>query len=70
MQAQVIEDWVGAVEDLIRRGVTADEAVKLPCPAVDPFPIGQRLFPRNALVDELNIRNVYKQVLARRAASV
>jgi glyoxylase-like metal-dependent hydrolase (beta-lactamase superfamily II) len=70
VQAQVINDWVGAVEDLIKRGVTEDEAVKQPCPPVDPFPIGQRLFPRNALVDELNIRNVYKQVTARKAASV
>jgi hypothetical protein len=70
VQGQIIKDWVGAVEDLIRRGVTEDEAVKQPCPPVDPFPIGQRLFPRNAMVDELNIRNVYRQVMVRRAASV
>jgi glyoxylase-like metal-dependent hydrolase (beta-lactamase superfamily II) len=70
VQGQVIKDWVGAIEDLIAKGVTEDEAVKLPCPAVDPFPIGQRLFPRSALVDELNVRNVYKQVMARKAASV
>jgi glyoxylase-like metal-dependent hydrolase (beta-lactamase superfamily II) len=70
VQAQVIKDWVGVVEDMIAKGITEDEAVKQPCPPVDPFPIGQRLFPRNALVDELNIRNVYKQVTARKAASV
>jgi glyoxylase-like metal-dependent hydrolase (beta-lactamase superfamily II) len=69
VQGQIIKDWVGAVEDLIRRGVSEDEAVKQPCPPVDPYPIGQRLFPRNALVDELNIRNVYKQVMARQADS-
>jgi glyoxylase-like metal-dependent hydrolase (beta-lactamase superfamily II) len=69
-QAQVIKDWVGVVEDMITKGISEDEAVKRPCPPVDPFPIGQRLFPRNALVDELNIRNVYKQVMARKAASV
>jgi cyclase len=70
VQAQVIKDWVGTVEDMIAKGITEDEAVKRPCPPVDPYPIGQRLFPRNALVDELNIRNVYKQVTARKAASV
>jgi glyoxylase-like metal-dependent hydrolase (beta-lactamase superfamily II) len=70
VQAQVIKDWVGVVEDMIAKGITEDEAVKQTCPPVDPFPIGQRLFPRNALVDELNIRNVYKQVTARKAASV
>jgi glyoxylase-like metal-dependent hydrolase (beta-lactamase superfamily II) len=70
VQAQVIKDWVGTVEDMIAKGIPEDEAVKRPCPPVDPYPIGQRLFPRNALVDELNIRNVYKQVTARKAASV
>lgn len=70
VQAQVINDWVGIVETMIAKGITEDEAVKLPCPSVDPYPIGQRLFPRNAMVDEMNIRNVYKQVNARKAASV
>ena len=69
VQAQVINDWVGVVEAMIAKGITEDEAVKQPCPPVDPFPIGQRLFPRNAMVDEMNIRNVYKQVTAGKAAS-
>lgn len=67
VQGQIIRDWVGAVEDLIDKGVTEDEAVARGCPPVDPYPIGQRLFPRSAWVDEANIRNVYRQVTARRA---
>jgi glyoxylase-like metal-dependent hydrolase (beta-lactamase superfamily II) len=65
-QGQLIRDWVGAVETLIDRGVSEEEALKMPCPAVDPYPIGQRLFPRNEFVDEANVRNVYRQVMARR----
>lgn len=70
VQGQIVRDWVGAVEDLIAKGVTEDEAVKQGCPPVDPYPIGQRLFPRSAWVDEVNIRNVYKQVMRRQAAGV
>ena len=69
-QAQIIHDWVGEIEKLIDGGLTEDEAVAQPCPAVDPYPIGQRLFPRNAWVDEVNVRNVYKQVTARKAQTV
>jgi cyclase len=69
-QGQIVRDWVDAIEDLIAKGVTEDEAVARGCPPVDPFPIGQRLFPRSASVDEVNIRNVYKQVMARNARAV
>jgi cyclase len=69
-QGQLIKDWIGAIEMFIAKGLTEDEAVAQPCPAVDPYPIGQRLHPRNAWVDEVNVRNVYKQVMARKAASV
>jgi glyoxylase-like metal-dependent hydrolase (beta-lactamase superfamily II) len=69
-QAQIVRDWVGAIETLIDKGVSEDEAVAMPCPAVDPYPIAQRLFPRNAWVDEVNVRNVYKQVTARKAQTV
>ena len=69
-QGQLIKDWIGAIETFIAKGLTEDEAVAQPCPAVDPYPIGQRLYPRNAWVDEVNVRNVYKQVMARKAASV
>ncbi len=70
VQGQLIRDWIGAIEGFIERGMSEDEAVAQPCPSVDPYPISQRLFPRNAWVDEANVRNVYKQVTARKAASV
>ena len=35
---------------------------------VDPYPIGQRLFPMSDNITERNIRNVYKHVTARSVA--
>jgi cyclase len=64
-QAEVLEGWIGAVEDFVRRGLTVDEALQQPSPAVDPYPIGQRLFPRTAWVDEMNVRNIYQKIAAR-----
>ena len=67
-QASIIQGWTGAVEDFVRRGMTADEAVAQPTPDVDPYPIGQRLF---AIVDGLNeriVRNLHARVVARNAA--
>jgi len=69
VQARIIRDWVGVMEDWIAKGMTEEDALRQPCPAVDPYAIGQRLFPRNALVDELNVRNVYRQVLAKKGAA-
>jgi hypothetical protein len=37
---------------------------------IDPYPIGQRLFPVSDSLNERNIRNVYQHVLARRAETV
>jgi cyclase len=64
-QAEIIEGWVGAVEDMVRRGLSEEEALREPAPAVDPYPIGQRLFARSAAVDELNVRNLYRRIVAR-----
>jgi len=67
-QAQVIQNWIGVVEDYVRRGLSEDEAVAAPLDVmrdVDPYPIGQRLFTRSDWVTEANIRNVYKHVSAR-----
>jgi hypothetical protein len=64
-QAEVIEGWVGAVEDMVRRGLSEEEALREPAPSVDPYPIGQRLFARSAAVDELNVRNLYRRIVAR-----
>lgn len=68
VQAQIISDWVGAVEDMVRRGLTEDEALQQPAPQVDPYPIGQRLFARSAAVDGMNIRNLYRRITARQQA--
>jgi hypothetical protein len=60
------------LEDYVRRGLSEDEAVQEPLNVeqdVDPYPIGQRLFPRSDWVTEANIRNVYKRVVARQAAT-
>jgi cyclase len=68
-QAQVIHNWIGVIEDYVRRGLTEDEAVAEPLDVarqIDPYPIGQRLFPRSDNVTELNVRNVYQHVVARR----
>jgi cyclase len=69
-QAQIIQNWIGVVEEYVRRGLSVDEAVAQPPDVpkeVDPYPIGQRLFQRSDWVTEANIRNVYKHVVARQA---
>jgi cyclase len=66
-QAAIIEAWIAAVEDFVRRGLTEEEALSQPAPAVDPYPIGQRLFARSAAVDQMNVRNLYRRILARQA---
>jgi cyclase len=69
-QAQILHNWIGVVEDYVRRGLSEDEAVAQPLDVVkdvDPYPIGQRLFARSDWVTEANIRNVYKHVVARQA---
>lgn len=70
-QAQIIHNWVGVVEGYVRRGLSEDDAVQEPLDVVkhvDPYPIGQRLFPRSDWVTEANIRNIYKRIVARQAA--
>jgi cyclase len=71
-QAQVLHNWIGVVSKYVERGLSEDEAVHEPLDVVkdvDPYPIGQRLFPRSDWVTEANIRNVYKRVLARQVAA-
>jgi cyclase len=68
-QAQIIQNWIGAVEDLVRRGLTEEEALMAPLDVLklDPYQLGQRLFP---IWDNLHgriVRNLYKQVQSRRA---
>lgn len=68
-QADIIRAWIGAVEDFVRRGMTEEEALKQPSPNVDPYPIGQRLFPINSWVDTMNVTNIYRRLVARQQAS-
>lgn len=61
-QAQIINDWVGAVQQFIERGLPLDDALQEPVPQVDPYPIGQRLFGFSADLDKLIIKNLYTQI--------
>jgi len=68
-QAQVIENWLGTVEDFVKRGLTEEEALKqeLDVPSLDPYPIGQRLYTMSDRLNGLNVSNIYKHVQNRRA---
>jgi glyoxylase-like metal-dependent hydrolase (beta-lactamase superfamily II) len=70
-QGEIIQNWLGLVERSIERGMTEDEAATQPLDVernLDPYPIGQRLFAMSAPLNQRNIRNIYKQMVARKAA--
>jgi hypothetical protein len=55
----------------VRRGLTEDEAVTEPLDVprdVDPYPIGQRLFPMSDNITERNIRNLHARISTRLGA--
>ncbi len=64
-QADILRGWIGAVEDFVRRGMTEEEALAQPAPAVDPYPIGQRLFPAHDRVNAQNVSNIYRRLVPR-----
>ena len=66
-QAQIIENWLGLVEDFVRRGLTEEEALAQPVDVskLDPYPIGQRLFAMSDRLNGLNISNIYRHVKQR-----
>jgi glyoxylase-like metal-dependent hydrolase (beta-lactamase superfamily II) len=71
-QRQVLHNWIGVVEEYVRRGLSEDEAVAEPLDVVrdiDPYPIGQRLFAMSDNLNGRNIRNVYKHVVARQTVA-
>jgi cyclase len=68
VQAEVIQNWMGAVEDFMRRGLTVEEALQQPAPQADPFPPGQRLFAMADRINAMNVSNLYRQFAARREA--
>lgn len=65
VQAEVIENWMGAVEDFMRRGLTVEEALQEPAPAADPYTPGQRLFAMDGRINAMNITNLYKQLASK-----
>ena len=67
-QSQIIAAWIDAVEDMVRRGMTEQEAIQQRPPA-DPYAIGQRLFPREDWLNGRIIENLYPRVVARRNAA-
>jgi len=70
-QAQVLQRWVDAVQRMVDRGMTEEEAVREPLDmaAIDPYPLGQRLFSVFPHLDELNVRNLYARIVARKGRS-
>ena len=68
-QAQIIENWLGTVEDFVNKGLTEEEALQqeLNVPSLDPYPIGQRLFAMSDRLNGMNVSNIYKHVKARKA---
>lgn len=64
-QREIIEAWVGVVQGFVDRGMTEEEAARQPLPKVDPYPIGQRLFPIAESLDVRIVTNLYRQITAR-----
>lgn len=68
-QAQIIQDWVGAVEKMVKRGLTEEEALQQPAPPADPYAPGQRLFAMNDRINGMNVSNIYQHILERQKAA-
>ncbi|HEU0073750.1 MAG TPA: MBL fold metallo-hydrolase [Dehalococcoidia bacterium] len=66
-QTQIIQNWLGTVEDFVRRGMTEEEALAQPLdvPSLDPYPIGQRLFAISDRLNGMNVSNIYKHIVQR-----
>src|SRR4051812_24292853 len=66
-QAQIIENWLGTVESFVSRGLSEEDALKetLDVPQLDPYPIGQRLFPLSDRLNRMNVASIYKHVVKR-----
>jgi hypothetical protein len=50
--------------------MTEEEALAQPVDVlkIDPYPIGQRLFPMSEALNGRNVGNVYKHIIARQGA--
>jgi glyoxylase-like metal-dependent hydrolase (beta-lactamase superfamily II) len=74
-QARVVQEWVSAVERLVDRGLTEEEALAEPIDvwSFDPYPLGQRRWlpsydvdAQVAHVNRQNVGNLYRRIAARR----
>lgn len=70
-QADVIHHWLELVGSFVDRGMTEAEAVSQPVDVtrLDPYPMGQRLWPLENMVTQINIGNLYRRIAARRGES-
>src|SRR5207244_11846777 len=71
-QARVIENWIAALDEVVSRGLSLDEALAHPFDftAIDPYAPAQRLLPRVDWINQNNITNLHKRVSARQATAV
>jgi cyclase len=71
-QARVIKNWIAAMEDVVRRGLSVDQALAEPLPfeEIDPYKLAQRLFPRFDEVNARSIRNLHGRISARQTAPI
>jgi cyclase len=76
-QTSIVQEWVGAVEKLVDRGLTEEEALAEPIDvkSFDPYPLGQRRWLASydvdaqvANVNRQNVGNLYRRIVARRKA--
>ena len=67
-QAEILRRWIDAVERLVDRGLTEEEAVREPLDVagIDPYPLAQRIFEVWKHLDEVIVRNLYRRISARR----
>ena len=67
-QGEIVENWVGFVEGLVERGVSAEEALGEPIAVTrqDPYPIGQRLFQYDGMLTEMIVKNLHRRIRERK----
>ncbi|MGH7111091.1 MAG: MBL fold metallo-hydrolase, partial [Stellaceae bacterium] len=70
-QAEVVQNWVGYVERLVDRGVSAEAALKEPIPVTrqDPYPIGQRLYMHDERLTGMIVHNLHRRILEKRGGA-
>lgn len=71
-QRAILLRWLAAVEGFVDRALTEEQALREPLDmqAIDPYPLGQRLFDTMDHLDSLNVRNLYGRIQERRRAFV